>query len=205
MRILLVGPGFALPGGIQYVGHLLAEGLTSLYGAELRLEVASFLDGPDSCLAVPVDIWSGCRGNRVRFVRRLRSHLRRAPDLIVVNHVHQLPYVSLAATGLRTKQLAVVLHGIEAWRPLSSLRRMGLGRVSRLVFVSGFTQRRALEATPELAYVPGVVCHHGLLPEREPATPESGTGSGGGQPFVLMIGRMSSEEQYKGHCPGAAA
>jgi phosphatidyl-myo-inositol dimannoside synthase len=199
MKVLLVGPGFAMPGGIQYVGHLIAEGLLTLFGSELRLEVCSFLDGPEPRLKVPLDSWSGCNGNRIQFVRSLRRHVRRSPDVILLNHVHQLPYLALATTGVATNELAVVMHGIEAWRPLSKTRRLGLGRVTRMVYVSDFTRRRALEASPELSKIEGMVCHHGLLPENDAASSQVANTPAASPPFVLMIGRMSSEERYKGY------
>jgi glycosyltransferase involved in cell wall biosynthesis len=198
MRILLVGPSFAMPGGIQYVGHLMAEGLSAIYGTELSLEVASLLDHSTSCLRTPVERWSGAAGSRLQFLRNLRRHLRSSPDLILLNHIHQLPFLGLAASGLATKEVGVVLHGIEAWRPLSMSRRFGLGRVTRIICVSDFTRRRALEATPQLSRIKGFVCHHGLLPGNGSAVVRS-TSSSASVPYVLMIGRMSSQEQYKGY------
>ena len=164
----------------------------------MSLEVASLLDGPTSCLKTPVEHWSGAGGNRFQFLRNLRRHLRSSPDLILLNHVHQLPFLGLAASGLSTKEVAVILHGIEAWRPLSKTRRFGLSRVTRMIYVSDFTRRRAIEASPQLAGIKGLVCHHGLLPENG-STSVKPISDRSPAPFVLMIGRMSSQEQYKGY------
>ena len=200
MRALLVGPGFTLPGGIQYVGHLMAEALHRIHPSDLELDIVSLLDDGNCPLRIPVAEWSASKGTRRAFLRLLRHAIRRAPDVIVVNHVNLLPYLAVAATGLRTPPVAVIMHGIEAWRPMNAARRFGLRRVTCMIYVSDFTRRRSVEVNPVLKRVPARVCHHGLLTETARSANETGqTTPARSAPFVLMIGRMASGEQYKGY------
>src|SRR5690606_9311011 len=134
---------------------------------ELKLEIASLLDGPEPTLTGPVAEWSGSGGSRRQFVGNLRRHLRRRPELILLNHIHLLPYLGAAAIGQRTGRGAGVRRGLEGGRRLSAARRFGVGRVDRMIYVSDFSRRRAVEATPQLAGIEARICHHGLLPQGE--------------------------------------
>ncbi len=197
MKALIVGPAFALPGGIQYVGQLMAAAFGAAYGQAFELDIVSLHDGVRPEFTGPVRHWSGAGGRRGQFIKALRQALRRRPQVVLLNHVNLLPLLSLAAIGLRTGPTAVVMHGVEAWKPLSRVRRIGLGRVTSVIYVSAVTQRKATDANPALRSIPGCVCHHGLLPE--PSVAESSGDGLAAAPFVLMIGRMSAGEQYKGY------
>jgi phosphatidyl-myo-inositol dimannoside synthase len=197
MRVLLVGPGFQLPGGIQYIGHLMAEGLRASYGSDLELHAVGLLDSDDCPLAFVPASWSGARGKRMQLIRSIREAVRKRPDVVLINHVNLLPLFAAASIGLKTRSVIVVMHGIEAWRALRWPRTSGLSRVSRFLFVSDFTRRRTIQVNPHLGEVRSGVCHHGLLPNAL-ARDSQGMSESSGPPFVLMIGRMSSGERYKG-------
>jgi phosphatidylinositol alpha-1,6-mannosyltransferase len=112
--------------------------------------------------------------------------------LIVVMHLHLAP-VTLPLV-VRGAQLAVFLHGIEAWTPLTGLRAVALGCADMLVANSQFTARKFAAANPRFAGAKIRICQLGA-PEREPGL----AGLAEKAPFALIAGRLSSQERYKGH------
>lgn len=111
-------------------------------------------------------------------------------SVVACSHAHLAP----VARGIAWRGAAVtnVLCGIEAWVPLRAAERWALSR-GRLVAISAHTARRFREANPAFDDVPIEVCHPGLPPSgawpEESATTEA----------ALIVGRMSSNEGYKGH------
>jgi glycosyltransferase involved in cell wall biosynthesis len=94
---------------------------------------------------------------------------------------------------VRGASLTSILVGIEAWRPLRRLERVALSQAAHVVAISAHTRERFLAANPSATGQPIVVCH--------PAAPIRGELADGLVPpgFALTVGRMSSDERYKGH------
>jgi phosphatidylinositol alpha-1,6-mannosyltransferase len=97
-----------------------------------------------------------------------------------------------------------MVYGIDGWSPVSGLRRRGLRGAGRLLYISEYTRQRSQEANPWLSAVPSEVCHLGLLPDAPCHTPDESALPGDIRslarvPFALMIGRILSQERYKGH------
>lgn len=112
--------------------------------------------------------------------------------LVVAMHLHLAPVaIPMVFRGAR---LAVFLHGVECWRPLTRLRAAGIRRAEILMANSRHTIARFKEANPEFARREIAPCHLGVPPETD-LNPPPGAESG----FALIVGRMSSEERYKGH------
>jgi phosphatidylinositol alpha-1,6-mannosyltransferase len=94
------------------------------------------------------------------------------------------------------KPYGVFLHGIEAWRPLSSSQRQVLEGASILVANSHYTADRVSRAHPWMDRIETCPLALPRLPQAETSLPlpwDLGTHS------VLLVGRMASEERYKGH------
>jgi phosphatidylinositol alpha-1,6-mannosyltransferase len=94
--------------------------------------------------------------------------------------------------GRLARPYAIFLHGIEAWRPLSSTDVRAVTGASLLIANSSYTARR-LRATHRWIG-PIAECALALpdVPVRafsRPSTP----------PTVLIVARMSAAERYKGH------
>lgn len=113
-------------------------------------------------------------------------------NLVVVMHLNLAPVaLPLVKRGAR---LAIFLHGIEAWEPLTDLRAAAVRNADVLMTNSRFTARQFLAANPEFSDKPIKLCALGV--------PEIGTDSGSeseAKPFALIVGRLSSQERYKGH------
>lgn len=123
-------------------------------------------------------------------------------NAIICGHINLLP-VAVMASWLQGAPLILVLHGIDAWDPHPSrLVRWMLPQVDTFVTVSQCTKDRFLEWAPlhadqghvipdciDLdAYSPG--------PKREELLDRYDLHD---RTILLTLGRLSSEEQYKGH------
>lgn len=112
--------------------------------------------------------------------------------LVVAMHLHLAPLaLPLVQRGGR---LAVFLHGIEAWVPLSGLRRRALEQPAVLLANSNHTIQRFKQANPGFTNAPIRACPLGV-PDTAPVSPSKSHT----EPFALIVGRLSSRERYKGH------
>ncbi len=96
----------------------------------------------------------------------------------------------LVLPPLRSVPYAVLIYGVEVWRPLDRWRRTSLERAAVILAISDHTVRKAREANPWLpeAKVVWLGAAERQVPVRKQATP-----------IVLILGRMVSTERYKGH------
>jgi glycosyltransferase involved in cell wall biosynthesis len=110
-------------------------------------------------------------------------------------HVNVAPVALPMA--LRGAALVVVLHGVEAWRPLRLRERLALRRARALIAVSAHTAGRFQAANSALAAQPIAVCHHCLPELLTTAAPTAAAPPA--PPYALIVARMAAEERYKGH------
>jgi len=123
-------------------------------------------------------------------------------DAVICGHINLLP-VAVLASWIQGAPLLLILHGIDAWTPHDSwLVRRLLPQIDTFVTVSQCTKDRFLEWAPldtthghvipdciDLdAYSPG--------PKRDDLLDRYGLHD---CTILLTLGRLSSEEQYKGH------
>jgi phosphatidyl-myo-inositol dimannoside synthase len=107
-------------------------------------------------------------------------------------HLHLTPVLfPLMQRGAR---VVTVLHGTDAWMQLGKLRSEALLRCHKLLAVSRFTADQFLKFNPQFSEKRIAVCPWGL-PAPPPPPPADNTQA----PFALIVGRMSSQERYKGH------
>ncbi len=112
--------------------------------------------------------------------------------LVVAMHLHLAPLaLPLVKRGAR---LAVFLHGIEAWIPLGGLRMRALERSALLLANSHYTIDRFRKANAAFTHAAIRACQLGV-PDSGSTTTQS-TIAG---PYALIVGRLSSQERYKGH------
>jgi phosphatidyl-myo-inositol dimannoside synthase len=193
-RYVVLTPGMTGSDGIAAVSRLV---VAAVGGDEVRVLSLGDHAGPH----VPASPSSGISvhaagGRTLRFVASaLRTTARLPPPAeVICLHLGLSPVAWLATKG--RGRLTVFLHGIEAWRPLGTMRRWLLGRADILVANSEHTARRFRDANPVLADKPIRVCHLG-------AGPSPGTNDQASRtvdpPFALIVGRMAAAERYKGH------
>jgi glycosyltransferase involved in cell wall biosynthesis len=153
-----------------------------------------------------VDYRPDAAGSKLKYAwhatQRTLSSYHTTYDIIVCGHINLLP-VAVLASWLQGAHLLLVLHGIDAWTPHDSwLVRSLLPQVDTFVAVSQCTKERFFEWAPlqvkqgrvvpdciDLdAYSPG--------PKRDDLLGRYGLHD---RTILLTLGRLSSEEQYKGH------
>jgi phosphatidylinositol alpha-1,6-mannosyltransferase len=145
--------------------------------------------GSQSALAVAV--WR--RQLSPRFARLDRS---RSTPAFIYDHLGPARAQAWLPPPLRAPYL-VVLHGIEAWRPLSGSRARALRCAAVRLAPSRYTVEEARLANGDLAPVEVVPW---CLEERPPAGEiDAALLESAGESFLLIVSRMSREERYKGH------
>jgi phosphatidylinositol alpha-1,6-mannosyltransferase len=155
----------------------------------LALERESRRDMSDGPLEVPVE---SAEGGKLRFVLNGLKAIPRArrPEIVIAIHLRMLPAaLPLMAGGV---PVMTFLLGVECWRPLSRRDRSLVSRSSLLLPISQWTRERFLAANPEFTNAAMSVCPPGV-DSTIVATHEPIPGR------ALVVGRLWSEERYKGH------
>ena len=135
--------------------------------------------------------FQGFSGSRWRFIREALQASRKA-DHVLFGHVHFSP---LALVMPRTSRW-LVAHGIEVWDSLGWLRRLGLGRMDRILSVSEFTRHRLIER------------HHvkaeriSVFPNTRRVVPSEPKGNvsllpPGASHLIFTVSRLWPQERYK--------
>ena len=129
----------------------------------------------------------GCDRSKLAFVRHTVRLGQRA-DLLVCAHLHHLPVAWLAQRFNSRLKYCLVAHGIEVWRPFSSLERRALLGAHRILCVSEYTRRQVLRFCPALApdrlvVVPNTLDPH-LAPQNRDACHSEGWATGPGSTEV---------------------
>ncbi len=137
--------------------------------------------------------------DRVKFGLRVGAEqLTRADGWMFFSHL-ALARTQAYLPAFARRPYVVFLHGIEAWRTLSSSDRDILRRAALRVANSRFTAAEVSAANPGVG--PIEVCQLATWPESTPGAQalESSRVPAIGSQAVLLVGRMSSAERYKGH------
>jgi phosphatidyl-myo-inositol dimannoside synthase len=113
-------------------------------------------------------------------------------DTVLVWHSGLLKLAPfIAASNRRT---VLFLHGVEAWRKQGPLTKLLMRRTGLFLSNSDHTWRRFAAIHPGCAGKPHRTVHLGIG-EPAPCPPSLPDGL----PSALMIGRLSRDEDYKGH------
>jgi len=137
---------------------------------------------------------------RIKFGLELGSVQAAHPDSwVLFSHLSLARAHAYLPTFLR-RPYGVFLHGIEAWRPLGSLERGLLRGATLRIANSRFTARQVMLANPgvgaidvcPLAVPPAAASGGAPVDHPEPTIDV-------GPQAVLLVGRLSAAERYKGH------
>jgi len=139
--VVLLTNLFGSTGGIPSFNRELVEALREIaHERGWTLKVYALNDSEDQRSPSNDYAYQGFRGHRWRFVRESLKAAWKA-DHVLFGHVHLSP-LALLMPGQRRW---LVAHGIEVWRRLSCLRRLGLDRMDRILCVSRFTRDRLMK------------------------------------------------------------
>jgi phosphatidylinositol alpha-1,6-mannosyltransferase len=186
-RSVLLTPGLAGTDGIAEVSRQFTRALGEW---QAPVVVHALHDAPDGA-AIPGSTVRGAASRRSRFAAGvLAQSLARGLQAGYVLHLHLAP---VAIPLAWRRPVAVVLHGVEAWAPLSPLQAYALRCARALIAVSNASAARFVAGNPAFAGRSITVCHPACPPAVAAAAPELPPG------FALIVGRMNAAERYKGH------
>jgi len=194
--VQLVAAGLALTdGGLGVVGRLLVGALGDVCQAR-GVPLGVFHFGSEEQVppaAVPIRHF-GRRSWRL-WGAVTALELRRAARLLVFDHLGPASIQATIPPPLRAPYL-VYVHGIEAWGTLSPRRQKALEGAAAAMVNSAYTAHRARLDQLGVAWT--------VVPPALESRPPSGAVadellSRAGCGFVVIVGRMSGAERYKGH------
>ena len=195
-RILFLCPDLHELGGIGMVSRLSLEALQSFSESSgFDGEVWSY-GAPKSDAIAGTGRWKTRYANYRKIKATMwgvAASLQDTRDtLVVAMHLHLAPLaLPLVRRGGR---LAVFLHGLEAWRTLGGIRLRGLRHATILIANSRFTVQQFKQANPKMAVARVCVCLLGIKDvAAQSSAPEFS------RAYALVVGRLSSQERYKGH------
>jgi phosphatidylinositol alpha-1,6-mannosyltransferase len=122
------------------------------------------------------------------------------PDLVICGHLNLLPAAWLLAR-LRGARLALIIHGIEAWKRRSLLYGLMLKSVDRFIAVSRYSSERFAAwsnvAKQQFFILPNCVDLNSFVPEARDVKLVERYGFRDNK-LILTVGRIASQERYKG-------
>ena len=196
-RVVFLCPDLHEVGGIGAVSRLALAALQNLDAAPSQGgEVWSYGAAPAEPLRPGTTAWRFryAHGRKSRATLwGLKAGVRHAHDtLVVAMHLHLVPLaLPLVKRGAR---LAVFLHGIEAWAPLSRLRLAAMQQADILMANSRFTAQRFRSRNPQYVDTEICICPLGISLRDVSSREQTDV-----RPFALIVSRLSAEERYKGH------
>jgi phosphatidylinositol alpha-1,6-mannosyltransferase len=174
--------------GVAYAALLLERAL-----GEIAQTAVSVLE------LAPANLTKPTLQEQARFVLRLgAAQLQNPRSWWLFNHVGIARAQNLIPRFAR-RRYGVLLCGIEAWDPgLTSDRKSVLRNAVARIAISNYTARRVSDLHPEVGTI--VACPLALLPAPPVAAMFDRTLLDRiRDTSVLIVGRMSSAERYKGH------
>lgn len=199
LRIGLLATEMATRGGVQSFMQRISEVISSVVADDQDAQgyCLSLNDSTDALrqhLAIPtnLDVW-GAAGAKSRLVIYVLTKLPKT-DVLFVGHLGVGPVAYFLKLIGRVRHYYVILHGIEAWRRVTPLKRLALKSAVRLIATTNFTAE-------EFGRQNGIPNDHfAVIPlcadERQVAPSPAFRLEGGFK--LLCVARQNSTERYKG-------
>ena len=182
-------------GGIAVVSNLLWQVLATRWSGQARLTTAFDHDS-----------------RRATFQEKTRlaiavasAQVLRRTDWVVFSHLALAQAQQFVPKPMR-RPYGVFLHGIEAWTELTAREKRAVTDADLRIANSRYTAKRVMEKHPDIGHVEACPL---ALPPASPAgssVPRDSAGDDNaadatrvGAHAVLVVGRMSESERYKGH------
>ncbi|QEN85696.1 glycosyltransferase family 4 protein [Labrys sp. KNU-23] len=197
--LALVTDGWGMAGGIARYNR---DFLTALAASATVGDVVVLPRSADTSTGLPAHVVQlASRTGRMDYsLAAFKQALSQRYDLIFCGHLFMAP-LAAALSRLARTPLWLQLHGIESWaRPSLAIRR-AVRRARLITAVSRATRNRALawsDIEPErLRVLPNTIDER-FSPGAPPADLVDRLGTRGRR-VILTVGRLSSQERYKGH------
>jgi phosphatidylinositol alpha-1,6-mannosyltransferase len=190
---------FGSYGGIPAYNRLICRALNeSLESGEVLIATDSAANIESASIELPKLRLRAFNQNRVALTRGfLRLALRQEIDLILVGHVNYSPLALLLKSFKPQLKYGVILYGIEAWRPLSSVRRRAVEKADFLISISEYTKEKAVESNrldfDRFHVLPNALQNTNCSPKNIGFLSSTGVGR-----RLLSVCRLDQSERYKG-------
>jgi glycosyltransferase involved in cell wall biosynthesis len=199
IAVLITGAFHAF-GGIETFNRSLIKALDQIAASrDLRVRVFSLLDRDDHLpgfrLLAPATEVHCFSADRVKFARAALAASRQAAR-VLIGHINFSP-LTLLMPGPHSD---LFVYGIDVWKTLPLLQKLGVRRVRRLLSISAFTADRmaALNRIPRDRFTIVPLTLDPVYAERaaRPAhsRPQLGLPPG---PMLLSVSRLSTFDGYK--------
>jgi glycosyltransferase involved in cell wall biosynthesis len=196
MRVLLLcTDAYGGHGGIALYNRDLAEALAARPDCEEVIVIPRVIRSPPDSIPPKITFLAEAARGPLHYMRAI-AHARRArPDLVICGHVNLLPVACVIARGPM-----LVVYGIEAWKRLPPLSNRLLHRCAAIVSISEITLDRLLgwsHYQGKTHLLPNAIhaADYGIRPRRADLVTRFGLE---GKRVLLTVGRLESEERYKG-------
>jgi len=201
--VMLLTDGFGGLGGIAKFNRDFMQALDASCVAE-RVYVFPRLVAHPIDEAVPESVVYDRKaaGGKFAFLRRVLRYAwcGSKPDLVICGHLNLLPAAWLLAR-LRGARLALVIHGIEAWKPRSWLYGLMLRSVYSFIAVSRYSAERFAAwsnvSKKQFFILPNCVDLNLFIPQTRDVKLIERYGIRDNN-LILTMGRIASQERYKG-------
>lgn len=150
--------------------------------------------GADSYLPSGLSEVRGFSGNRIQF-SWFACRTSRSSDIVIIGHANLLPLCHLMNGSFK----CLVAHGIEVWKELSRVQKLGATHMNRILCVSGHTKREMMRlnglAEDRFCLFPNTM---------DPSYARDGSVKVGREilglpegPMLLSVSRLAPSERYK--------
>jgi phosphatidyl-myo-inositol dimannoside synthase len=154
------------------------------------------------CNSVKTNFFSG---SKIKMLLHCLKTARKT-DLLFVGHINLAPLVCVMKLLNKRMKVIVFTHGVEVWKPLSGLDSAMMRSANRVLCVSKFTKRMLRESNSDVASEKIFVFLNAVDPfykEIEANADEltllaDKLKVDSFRPIILSIGRICSEDAYKG-------
>jgi phosphatidylinositol alpha-1,6-mannosyltransferase len=201
--VMLLTDGFGSLGGISKFNRDLMQALDASRVTERVYTFPRLIPDPiEEPIPESVVYDRKAARGKFAFLRRVLWYAWRGskPDIVICGHLNLLPAAWLIAR-LRGARLALIIHGIEAWKPKGWLFGFMLRSVESTIAVSRYTAGRfsawSNVSQDQFFILPNCVDVDLFTPEPRNEALAARYGVQDNK-IILTVGRIASQERYKG-------
>jgi glycosyltransferase involved in cell wall biosynthesis len=202
MRILFITTdAFGAHGGIAQYNRDLLTALTAIPEVDEVVALPRNLRFSPGVLPAKLRFHDAAAGSKFRFLREALTVARGRFDLLLCGHINLLPLAAILNLKIRAPHVLMV-YGIDAWRPHSSLLvRYFLRRVDEVWSISEITRDKMAAWSglipSKFVVVPNAIHLDQYRPGPKDCDLLDRYGLSG-RKVIMMLGRLSASERYKG-------
>ena len=138
---MLVTDSYGVRGGIAHYNRCVARALSEVAEVESIEVLPRLITDPVGQLPLRVSLRAEAANSKTRYLRSALGQYVKHHDLVFCGHLNLLPVAAVVAL-LKRARLVLQVHGIEAWKRPSVLKRLAMRRVDAIWSVSGVTRDR---------------------------------------------------------------